>query len=39
MMKDYLQTQHDEAMTKLHTSLKQKEDVVVLMTKAKEYKA
>ena len=35
----HLQTQHDEGMAKLHTSLKQKEDVVALMTRAKEYKA
>ena len=36
-----LQTQHDDAaITELHISLKQKEDdIVALMTKAKEYKA
>ena len=36
-----LQTQHDDAaITVLHISLKQKEDdIVALMTKAKEYKA
>ena len=36
----HLQTQHDAVMTKLYTSLKQKEeDFVALMTKAEEYKA
>ena len=37
----HLQTQHDDAaITELHISLKQKEDdIVALMTRAKEYKA
>ena len=36
----HLQTQHDAVMTKLYTSLKQKEEnFIVLMTKVEEYKA